>query len=74
MRKAVPLIAVVGCISEEMKNGEGKKQLETLGIRKVYAASDGKSSLEAIRKSCHGELADTMNHVISDIKKYAARG
>lgn len=73
LQKGIPLLAVVGCVSEEMKTGEGKKQLENLGIRKVYAASDGTGSFEDIKESCRRDLADVMELVAEDIKKYKIR-
>lgn len=73
MYKNVPVLAVVGSISDEMKTEEGINQLDNLGIRKVYAASDGAGSFEDIKSSCRRDLACAIDIVISDIKTYTTR-
>lgn len=66
----VPTIAVVGCISQEMKKPENQEAVNTLGIKKIYATSDGKSSMEEVRRTCRRNLAKTMEEAAEDIKDH----
>lgn len=74
LRKRIPVLAVVGCLSDELKSPKGKARLGKLGIRSVYATSDGTCSLEEIKETCRGSLAATMELLIRDIKNVKMSG
>lgn len=68
LKKRIPVLAVVGCLADEFKSEKGKAQLGNLGIRNIYATSDGTCSFEEIKETCRRSLTDTMNSLIRDIK------
>lgn len=65
--RGVPAVAVVGCISDEMKTTEARRRLNDVGIRKVYPASDGSGRFEEITESCRRDLEAAVGCMINDI-------
>lgn len=67
-KKNIPVIAVVGTLSEEFKCRSGKKLLSDIGVSKVYVTSKPDQTFLQIKNRCRSDLQETMQCVIRDIR------
>lgn len=70
--KKVPVVVIAGCVSEEIRRLEESGEIEKMGIRKIYEASDGKGTMEELRKNCKKDLESATYKLIEDMKESAA--